>query len=135
MPRLLLVAAALALGFAPAPFTGARRTDLERLQGVWVGEMGALEARIEGDTLSYFRGGKLVRVYALKLDTASSPKGYDIEEVVKGAGAGILFHFRGIYKLDGDMLTMCSAPSGRPRPAAFAVTGPGSELKVLTRKR
>src|SRR6516165_585480 len=43
-------------------------------------------------------------------------------------------HTRGIYSLQGDVLTYCIAAPGRPRPAEFATAkGDGHTLVVLKR--
>lgn len=43
---------------------------------------------------------------------------------------------RGIYKLDGDVLTICLAASGKDRPTEFASTpGNGAELRVYQRAK
>ncbi len=132
-PALLLLAAAC-LGFAPAPFMPRPvRGDLERLQGVWVGEGGALVATFKGNTLTYHRNGSLIRTYNLTLHTDLSPRGYDLDE--PGSRRDRL-HFKGVYRFDGDdTLVMCSSPYNDPRPAGFAVTYSGGELKTLMRRR
>jgi uncharacterized protein (TIGR03067 family) len=122
----LIIAAALTLGLAPLP---RMKTDADRLQGSWVSD--ELEARFEGDRLTYFRGGRLVNVYRITLDPKPTPKRMDCVGIGGGAADGRTY--LSIYRLDGDDLTMAARGWSDPRPEKF--TDPGLHVEALKRKR
>jgi uncharacterized protein (TIGR03067 family) len=64
--------------------------------------------------------------------TAARPMRIDLTTV--SADKATRLHTKGICSLEGDVLTYCIAPPGRPRPAAFATTkADGQTLVVLKR--
>src|SRR4051794_7918673 len=93
MRTTLIIAAALTLGFAPLP---RMKAELERLQGSWVS--GDLEARFEGDRLTYLRGGRMVTAYRFTLDARANPKRLDLVGIGGGAADGRTY--QSIYRLD-----------------------------------
>ena len=90
----------LTLGFAPGPVFKPKQdqkgTDLQRLQGTWIGPKG-LEARFEKDRLTYFRNGKLVTVYQVIVNASTEPKSIDLVGVAGGADDGRTYLI--IYRL------------------------------------
>jgi uncharacterized protein (TIGR03067 family) len=104
-------------------------SDKELLQGTWV----AVSGEIQGERLRAedVRGGRLVfkggnaRITmpggeqgegTFKLDPAVDPK--EIDVIRAGDSGGML----GIYRLDGDRLTICMGDPGEPRPKRFETT-------------
>jgi uncharacterized protein (TIGR03067 family) len=146
---LILLAAVTTAGAvlaAPVPQRDPTKQDLQRLQGTW-----RLDARtLEGDgplpapVMTYtFVGSTLIICHnghmlkngklAFELDARKKPPAIDI----KSDDGGRVRVSRGIYKLDGDTLTICStrAPS-IPRPTDFASPkGSGMVLAVLKRAK
>jgi uncharacterized protein (TIGR03067 family) len=132
MWRMLLLLVLLAsLGFAPAPFLEKKRkrSPLDELQGSWFAS--GTEARIVGDNLTYYRNGTPTGPsYALTINPTASPREYD----ARGVGKWSSLNFDGIYKIEGDTLTMCSVSRGGTRPKVFVATG-GAGLYIMTRKK
>ena len=120
------------------------RTDSERIQGSWVltssqtaGETvpaDSLKARdvrmvFEGDRVIARMGEMSVTLGTFVLDPSKSPRAYDR---VSSDGTPR----RGIYRLEGDRLTICIAGLGKERPTAFATKrGDGLTLLVYTREK
>jgi uncharacterized protein (TIGR03067 family) len=137
----LLVSAALfTLGAMPGEGEG-DGSDKERIQGAWRVESATIAGKkasaeelkeLQKDPM-VFRGDKLVGRYeaTFKLDPDKKPKEIDIT-----AGTGKQqMTFRGIYRLDGDELTLClsSVPDGE-RPAAFTLKE-GDKAGTIVLKR
>jgi uncharacterized protein (TIGR03067 family) len=103
--------------------------ELEKWQGDWVavsGELAGLTCRaeelravkvtIQGDKwIGTGSGG--TTTYSITLDLTTDPKRLDLKGV-EGKWAGRLF--LGIYKLEGDMLTVCKGHGDNSRPTEFA---------------
>ena len=118
MPRLwLLVAVAVAVGFAPAPLPRASRagprTDLDRMQGLWE----VVDSRMSGIELTPNKGARVqVRRdrwtfidkrdgasrhhWDLRLNPSATPPQIDFKGV-EGSGSS-----QGVYRLEGDTLTI-----------------------------
>jgi uncharacterized protein (TIGR03067 family) len=100
--------------------------DLKRLKGVMV---------IEGDKKTGWSDemGKKENVQetTIKLDPTAKPKTVD-KVVTKGIGKGETL--LGIYKLDGDQLTICLAVGGKERPKEFATTTNGNAMVVVYKR-
>jgi len=116
--------------------------DLDRLQGTWAVTAAERNGRtvpeeeLEGDTV-YFkkaemtvvRKGMVRNVYKVKLDAAKDPRHIDLVGVT-GLDEGKTL--RGIYRLEGDRLTLCAGLEDRPTEYK---TRPGSTLRLTTLKR
>jgi RNA polymerase sigma-70 factor (ECF subfamily) len=145
MRRTVLVLAVLMIAFAPAPLPKPKRgspsePDLNALQGTW--ETVSLECngmklqKKPGSEMTIFAGrlvscvveGKVITEWNLLLDPTEIPKVLDLRDK-----QGRLV--RGIYRLDGDTLTLCyvNELDGK-RPAEFRA-GKGVGLEVLRRGR
>jgi RNA polymerase sigma factor (sigma-70 family) len=145
---LLGAGAGLAYQQAPAgqPAQGAQakagqaRTDKDRLQGTWVAvsaEKGgkaapdefltSLKITFAGDKITV-RGGGDAKEGTFKLDPAKKPKEIDLMHEGKTA--------QGIYRLDGDKLTLCLDDADKGRPTEFkSKAGTGLVLMVLRREK
>jgi uncharacterized protein (TIGR03067 family) len=123
-------------------------TDMGLLRGSWAAEYyesdgkpvtpGVLRSTridIEGDALEMFESknqehGILV---TFKLDPEQTPKHIDMR-IASGAESGMIA--LGIYRLDGEVLRICCAAPGQPRPSAFTtVNGSARANLVLTKIR
>jgi uncharacterized protein (TIGR03067 family) len=137
----LVAAAALALGFAPAP---APRTDgkadLMRMQGRWelvadtvagvpvtAGGVGRWHMAIAAGRLSRYLASGLSVEYALTLNAVKAPKRYSIS-----TRAGEVL--RGIYNLEGGVLTLCHNDWGKGPPEAFDGPKAGKCIEVFKRE-
>lgn len=136
--------ALLAIGVCCAG-VAAKESDAEKLVGTWVAESGeqggekAPEDKIKGLELTFAADGKVTlkspkepgkqKEATFKLDGAKNPKEIDLtpegDEPV-----------RGIYKIEGNKLTLCMAHKQDPRPTEFASqAGTKQVLIVLKREK
>jgi uncharacterized protein (TIGR03067 family) len=123
---------------------GTDRAERERHQGTWrvtsfvadgaeappevAGEMSRV---VEGDHVVWKRGGTSFAGTTVELDPAADPKAIDvIPDGGKLKGKRVL----GIYRLDGDTLTICMAGPDQDRPHEFAA-GKGSGRTLMTFRR
>jgi uncharacterized protein (TIGR03067 family) len=89
---------------------------------------------IKGDTFSERRAGKVAVRGTLKVDATKAPKW--IDATFLEGGPGLNETVLGIYKLDGDTLTVCCGVAGDPRPSAFeSKAGTGLRLIVYERHK
>ena len=100
--------------------------DLKKLKGVMV---------IEGEnragwTEEYGEKGE-VHEAAIKLDPSAKPKAVD-RTIRKGPGKGETT--QGIYKLEGDQLTICLAWGKKERPKEFAAKKDGHAMVVVYKR-
>ena len=116
------------------------KKELRKLEGTW--SIVAQEAngkREDKDKIKkhdfVFEGEKLIikdanksREHSIQIDPKQTPKTIDLTDA-KGDPVG-----RGIYKLDGDSLTIAITKPGFDRPAAFT-TKKGSNHVVVVLKR
>jgi uncharacterized protein (TIGR03067 family) len=142
--------AALALGFAPAPFPrpprgepDADKADLGRLRGAWVEvRYDANGAARDGDgsrlvvvgsRFTFVRGGNVGSDWRVSLDAASTPRGMRWRP---WPAADARVPDESAYRLDRDTLTLCYRIGKNPdvRPTDFA-PGLGRAVMVLRRAR
>jgi uncharacterized protein (TIGR03067 family) len=138
---LLVVVAALSLGFAPAPLprraapATSAADDLKAMQGAWVlrysikngrWEQQAQEAvwLVEGDRVSTTLDGKKGSQFFISLNSKTSPRSIDIRSTRESAPVS------GCYSVAGDTLRVCL---GQPRPRDLS--GNGTENGVWVFKR
>jgi uncharacterized protein (TIGR03067 family) len=149
----LLLATALAVGFAPAPFPKKERTrgpDPRSLQGTWVmtegqvdgmGNYGATyrpsglsaalrdQVQIAGNRLTFpeKKASGVVTTWTIHLAGGNA---IDLEGIQPG---GRRLRLLGLYKLEGDTLTLCICDQGVSRPMKFV--GIRSHNLVILRRK
>jgi len=152
MQRILPVLVALYLGFAPAAGPKPdRRSDLEKMQGTWdrthltIG--GRLQEEPPADGKIEIKGTHLqfptpADSWTITLDPKRDPKWFDYRGNISFAKDGKFPSntdtiYRGIYRLEGDTLTICSVRNGseKDRPTKFKSTGGAVWLQVFKRQR
>src|SRR5262249_3720249 len=140
----LMTASGIGLLSAAAQKEGADKKELERFQGKWVSVAVSFDGKAwEEDEMKdrsmVFKGEKLIRMYrdkergtaSLKIDPSKSPAEIDTtNEDGPAKGEGL----KGIYKFDGDTLTICFVLGGKDRPTEFA-SKPGSGTMLFVLKR
>ena len=145
---LLFVAAVGSLAFAPAPFPkpDQNQSVLKTLQGAWVRVQNTavggpfpqtvdFVVEIVDDRMRYSQeGSSVLYEYAILLDARKKPNVFD----AKGIGGMAKGHtYRGVFRLEGDTLTLCSRLSEAEdrRPAGFDTTQPGVLVEVFKRQK
>jgi uncharacterized protein (TIGR03067 family) len=139
---LALVLLPLLAAADPAPDA---KQEADKLQGEWT--MVSLETRgrkstdeavkgyrltIRGDRWEVTRGGAAAGGdITFKLDPSKDPK--EIDLVTKSRGAESVS--RGIYKLEGDTLTLCRTQGTADRPKEFKTTPEAGVLVVWKRDK
>ena len=119
MRQVLLLVVVLLIGFAPAPFPRPARTKPKvgnDMVGYW-GPNGQL--MVTEDVMFYYPPGG--NEYVLKVNANASPKTYDITGKPGGNAAGR--EYVGIYKIEGDTLTLCYVGGKTGRPTSFQNQG------------
>jgi uncharacterized protein (TIGR03067 family) len=120
--------------------------ELKRHQGTWSVTSSIYEGQpaaeevvrsikriVSGDHVAWERDGKHFAGTRIELDPAREPKTID---VIPDGGPNRGQHVLGIYKLEGDRLTIVMATPGRPRPKEFqAAKGSGCILRTFQRER
>ena len=113
-------------------------TDPESIQGVWnliAAERGgnALPADVINGAQIEFAGDAMTTTvkgrattYKFSLDSSRSPGAIDLD---MGTAIGL-----GIYRIQGDSLSLAHGEAGDPRPHEFA-SAPGSRLMVMRLER
>jgi RNA polymerase sigma-70 factor (ECF subfamily) len=128
-----------------APEEDKAKADLEKLQGTWAlvsmerggqkapeDEVKGLTLVVKGDKLTVTDGKGKTEEAVLELDPTKDPKEIDLKVNEDGAPK---VH-KGIYKLEGDTLTLCLSHPPEERPSTFA-TKEGArwpQLHVLKKK-
>lgn len=94
--------------------------------------MASIRRTVEGARVIWSRDGKRFSATGLELDPGATPPALDlIPEGGPRRGERVL----GIYRLEGDRLTICVADPGTPRPDTFsAATGGRRTLMILERE-
>ena len=132
------------LSTAAAQNEGADKTELEKFQGKWVPVSTTIDGKaLEEDEMkgrsTVVKGEKLILLYkdqergtaSLKIDPSKSPAQIDTtaEDGPRQGGTS-----KGIYKFDGDTLTLCFVVGSKDRPTEFA-SNPGSGALLFVHKR
>jgi uncharacterized protein (TIGR03067 family) len=134
--RFLLTAFGLTL-LVPLPGSAAAPSGLE---GTWIEILperpvvGVSVSRdpttlvIAGNSFVEKEYGRTVRQSLFRVVSGHSPKAMDLMTVVEGE----FWLTRAIYKVEGDMLTICECGRDKPRPSTFhGGEGDGQELTLL----
>jgi uncharacterized protein (TIGR03067 family) len=139
----VLVAGLAAAGFAD---DDAVKNELKRHQGTWIATASTFDGQnapeevvrsikriVTDDHVVWERNGKRFAGTKFALDSTTEPRTIDvIPDGGRNRGERIL----GIYKLDGDTLTICMAAPGQPRPREFkADKGSGWTLQMFTQEK
>lgn len=146
---MLAAVVALALVVPAAPkdkekeLTEAAKKDLKKLEGVWKGVKGVKdgeEAKDDEEVLVEFKGRTLLFkdmefLEITGLDTTTDPKLIDFKTVVDRGPLRKGTVFEGIYKFDGDTLTLALfEEGGTNRPTKFE-SAKGSKVILMTFER
>jgi len=133
LPAVTLGSLVVGLGLlAAAPGAKADKDDLKKFEGTWAftdwqhaGEALPADARegakwtIKGDKYTFEFGG-MTEEGTIKLDPAKKPATIDLT-ITDGQDKGK--DQVGIYKIDGDTITVClAAPGAKDRPTEFKST-------------
>jgi uncharacterized protein (TIGR03067 family) len=141
------LAALLAISSSAAAFVydDPAKNELVKHQGVWVatsstfnGEQApaeilhSIKRTVRGDHVVWERDGKSFAGTTIKLHPTQDPRAID---VIPDGGRNRGEHVRGIYKLEGNTLTICMASPSQPRPTEFkAGTGRGCVRQTFRRE-
>jgi uncharacterized protein (TIGR03067 family) len=120
------------------------KAERERHQGTWQARsfvsdgvaapadlVGSIVRVVEGDHVVWKRNGKSFAGTTVELDPSRTPRTLD---VIPDGGPMRGERVLGIYRLDGDELTVCMAAPGRDRPKTFeAKSGSGQTLMTFRR--
>ena len=120
------------------------KKDIEKMQGEWTMASGerngeaipdeivqSLKRTIKGNEYTVKREDEVLNGGTFTVDATKSPKTIDLK-ITEGQAAGQSLH--GIYELDGDMMKICYANPGKPRPTEFSAKA-GSDQTIATWKR
>jgi uncharacterized protein (TIGR03067 family) len=136
MRRLALLFTVLSLSclaFAPAPVPRPKRAARQAgpsMEGLWRRQLGGGTVRITAATWTNNpeRGG--APDFDVKADPRTSPATFDMS-----LHRATELYLRGIYKVEGDVLTIHYRHARRGRPAAFDDLTEGAATEVFTRAR
>jgi uncharacterized protein (TIGR03067 family) len=121
------------------------KNELKRHQGTWIATSSTFDGQkapdeiarsiqriVTEDHVVWERQGKRFAGTKIELDPTADPKKID---VIPDGGRNRGERIQGIYKLDGDRLTICMAAAGQPRPKEFnAEKGSGWTVQTFERK-
>jgi uncharacterized protein (TIGR03067 family) len=143
----LLTTICLSLAFAPAPFPkpDPSKDDPKKIQGQWMrirytqgayteeGPTGSV-ITVTGQRLKYEQSNTQIGDYTFALDTKKKPKVLDFT-CIAGVAKGLVY--RGLYRLEGDTLTLCYRQSAAEsdRPTAFDASKEGVVISVYKRQK
>jgi uncharacterized protein (TIGR03067 family) len=146
-----IVCAAVLLGFAPAPFPkparpASARQALKELEGSWVAVRRCLAghdlmrpgsgmtAEFAGERVSYYVETGSKTEWTITLDVGKDPRVFDQKQVNVAGGEHILW---GVYRLEGDTLTICYrlGKDPRVRPRSLEGKGPGEWVEEFRRRK
>jgi uncharacterized protein (TIGR03067 family) len=142
---LLLLAAVASLAFAPAPLPkpDPTKADWQKLQGKWVRlsfTVGGQPMQMKDTTTVVFSGNRLkytgptmsTHEWSINLDAKKKPKVLDMTGV-QGGEKGVTYW--GIYRLEGDTLTVCGfkGTNDSARPRDFNGFKPGVLIEIFKR--
>lgn len=127
------------------PKGDAAKQELSRHRGTWQVTSLVREGResspeinrsivreVDGDHVVWKRDGQSFAGTTISLDPKADPPAID---VIPDGGPSRGERVLGIYKLDGDALTICMASPGGPRPRTFAAAeGSGNTLTTFRRR-
>ena len=91
----------------------------------------SIERMVEGDHVVWKRDGKSFAGTTMELIPGSDPAGIDL---LPDGGPNREKRVRGIDKIDGDVLTLCTSDPDQPRPKEFKAE-PGSGRTLMTFRR
>jgi uncharacterized protein (TIGR03067 family) len=140
---LSLVAGLLLVGLADVP---TKDQEQQKLQGTWTvtahtaggkktapKEIATWRVIVKGNEITARDGIDLLSAYVFRLDPSASPRAIDLDVT---AGPDKDRKVLGIYKLEGDTLTVCVPEPGKARPKEFASKeGSGHLLFVFQREK
>jgi uncharacterized protein (TIGR03067 family) len=123
----------------------AGKSELKRHQGTWIATSSTFDGQRAPDEIArsiqrivtenhvvWERHGKRFAGTTIELNPTHDPKNID---VIPDGGRNRGEHILGIYKLDGERLTICMAVAGQPRPKEFtAHKGSGWTLQTFERR-
>ena len=121
MRRVVLLCVVLTVAFSPAPFPRTQRkpaAPANQMIGLWEG---GSKLRITADRLQYHPDTPSTCDYHLKVDLSATPATYDIAGVEGSSTSGRTYV--GIWRVEGDTLTIYYTSGNGPRPASFSSGG------------
>ena len=147
MKKVVGIVAVAALAFANLAGGGDAKKDLDMMQGKWSvqsikesdgknppdDELKNLEVIVKDDTMKIIYAPKkdTLDAFKLKLDPAKKPKAVDFTHT-EGPDKGKTE--LGIYKIEGDTVTICVNDFEKERPTEFK-TKEGSKITVIVLKK